>query len=169
MAHQAHAGNTAAGPPWMPMIERLMEQYPIGCLNSGGRGGLLSLDTLEADIPLPSGEPLEYLMAAPRYDGFTDLSEQPVGRPATDYRPDRAEPCAAQRPRQLYRAVRAAGRPLDGQAEGAGCRGGTFSDSGAKARLYPAAKEAPWAHVIKASLKSALFTYAIDPGSARPA
>lgn len=54
------------------------------------------------------------------------------------------------------------GGRLDAQDAGDRKRGRPLSDSGAKARLYHAVKEAQLAHVIKVDLKSELFQFTID-------
>ncbi|MFN9448034.1 MAG: IS1634 family transposase [Rubrivivax sp.] len=54
------------------------------------------------------------------------------------------------------------GGRLDAQDQGQRKRGRPLSDSGAKARLYHAVKEARLAHLIKVDLKSDLFCYAVD-------
>jgi len=54
------------------------------------------------------------------------------------------------------------GGQLDAQDSGQRGRGRPLSDSGAKARLYHAVKEAHLAHLIKVDLKSDLFSFSID-------
>jgi hypothetical protein len=54
------------------------------------------------------------------------------------------------------------GGQLDAQDAGQRGRGRPLSDSGAKARLYHAIKEAHLAHLIKVDLKSDLFSFSID-------
>ncbi|MGQ0708558.1 MAG: IS1634 family transposase [Rhodoferax sp.] len=54
------------------------------------------------------------------------------------------------------------GGQLDAQDDGRRGRGRPLSDSGAKARLYHAVKEAHLAHLIKVDLKSALFSFSIN-------
>lgn len=54
------------------------------------------------------------------------------------------------------------GGQLDAQDAGQRGRGRPLSDSGAKARLYHAVKEAHLAHLIKVDLKSHLFSFSID-------
>lgn len=80
------------------------------------------------------------------------------------------DPEAAQRRTQARRAEIAAlvalgeqwGGRLDAQEQGQRGRGRPLSDSGAKARLYHAVKDASLAHLIKVDLKSELFRFAID-------
>lgn len=54
------------------------------------------------------------------------------------------------------------GGRLDAQDQGQRSRGRPLSDSGAKARLYHATKDASLAHLIKVDLKSDLFQFTID-------
>jgi transposase len=54
------------------------------------------------------------------------------------------------------------GGRLDAQDQGQRSRGRPLSDSGAKARLYHAVKDASLAHLIKVDLKSDLFQFTID-------
>ena len=80
------------------------------------------------------------------------------------------DPEAAQRRTQARRAEIQAlvalgeqwGGRLDAQDQGKRSRGRPLSDSGAKARLYHAVKEASLAHLIKVDLKSELFQFTID-------
>jgi transposase len=51
---------------------------------------------------------------------------------------------------------------LDGQDAGQSAKGRKLSDSGAKARLYHAVKEARLANILKVDLKSDLFSYTVD-------
>ena len=51
---------------------------------------------------------------------------------------------------------------LDAQDAGPKARGKKLSDSGAKARLYHAVKDARLAHIVRADLKNELFAYDID-------
>jgi hypothetical protein len=54
------------------------------------------------------------------------------------------------------------GGRLDAQDAGVRRRGRPLSDSGAKARLYHAVKDANLAHLIKVDLKSDLFRFSVD-------
>jgi hypothetical protein len=54
------------------------------------------------------------------------------------------------------------GGQLDAQDDGKRHRGRPLSDSGAKARLYHAVKQAHLAHLIKVDLKGELFSFSID-------
>lgn len=184
IAHEVHAGNTAEGSTLMPMIRRLIEQYPIRRVILVADRGLLSLDNLDAleEITLPSGQPLEYLMAVPaaRYDDFTDIigkldesttqdwcvsTEWNDRQLIVDHKAKRAQLAREQRRERIAQLEQQAAQwanKLDGQDAGHRHRGRKLSDSGAKARFYHAVKEARLAHVIKVDLKNELFSYDID-------
>src|SRR5690606_32779322 len=187
IAHEVHAGNTAKGSTLMPMITRLLERYPIRRVVLVADRGLLSLDTLESleAITLPSGRPLEYLMAVPaaRYDDFKPIiaDARPAGeageadwcvestwngrRLVIDHRQARAQDTRQERRDRidaLEKQAAAWSDKLDGQDAGERHRGRQVSDSGAKARFSHAVKEAHLAHIIKVDLKNDLFTYEID-------
>jgi transposase len=80
------------------------------------------------------------------------------------------DPEAAQRRTQARRAQIAElvalgeqwGGQLDAQDDGQRGRGRPLSDSGAKARLYHAVKDASLAHVIKVDLRAQRFSFTID-------
>lgn len=184
IAHEVLAGNTAEGATLMPMLERLVARYPIKRIVLVADRGLLSLENLEAldTLRLPSGAPLEYLLAVPasRYGDFEDLLAPLASADAADWtrtthwqgrrlivdhRAARAE-AATQARRERIRALEQqaaewAGK-LDTQDQGARYRGRRLSDSGAKARFYHAVKEARLAHVIRVEMPQERFSYHID-------
>lgn len=108
--------------------------------------------------------------------GADDSQTQPVkpAKPAPEIVTYRLvvdhDPEAAQRRTLARRAEMAElvalgeqwGGRLDAQEQGQRSRGRPLSDSGAKARLYNAVKEANLAHLIKVDLKSELFQFTID-------
>jgi transposase len=53
-------------------------------------------------------------------------------------------------------------RKLDAQDAGIKARGKKLSNSGAKARMYHAVKEARLGHIFRVDLKNELFAYVID-------
>jgi transposase len=59
------------------------------------------------------------------------------------------------------------GGKLDAQDAGSRRRGRPLSDSGAKARLYHAVKDANLAHLIKVDLKAEAFTFTVDEDKQR--
>jgi transposase len=187
--HEVFAGNTAESPTLLPTLQTVLSRYPtIRRVILVADRGLLSLDNLEglSEIKLQSGEPLEFVLAVPgrRYSEFVDLlnpfhAEQ--CQTATEEVIDELgwqdlrlvvahDPKAAQSMREARQMKMAAleaqaaawvGK-LDAQDEGVKARGKKLSDSGAKARLYHAVKEARLAHIIRVDLKSELFAYTLD-------
>jgi transposase len=79
--------------------------------------------------------------------------------------PEAAARRTAQRRKQIQELITLGeqwGGRLDEQDAGKRRRGRPLSDSGAKAKLYHAVKEARLAHLIKVDLKSDLFSFSID-------
>ena len=104
-------------------------------------------------------------------DGSVAAEPSQAAPPAARYRLVVAhDPEAAQRRTQARRAEiqelvalgEQWGGRLDAQDGGQRRRGRPLSDSGAKARLYHAVKDAGLAHLIKVDLKSELFQFSID-------
>lgn len=186
--HEVFDGNTAEAPTMLPTVRKVLERYPqIRRLVMVADRGLLSLDNLEAltSITLPSGQPLEFILAVPgrRYGEFTELL-QTVHESATSnegetlaearwqghrlvvaHDPVRAQEQTALRASRIAalqaRANQLAGK-LDGQDAGQVHRGRKLSDSGAKARLFHEVADAHLSKIIKVDLQSDLFTYDID-------
>ena len=187
--HEVFAGNTAESPTLLPTLKTVLERFPsIRRVVLVADRGLLSLDNLEAlsEIRLESGEPLEFVLAVPgrRYSEFAELldafqaqcvdAEQEIVaelpwrglRLVVAHDPDVAKDAQALR-RERIEALEAQASAwvgkLDAQDAGVKARGKKLSDSGAKARLYHAVKEAHLANIIRVDLKNELFAYEIDP------
>ena len=187
--HEVFAGNTAESPTLLPTLKTVLERFPsIRRVVLVADRGLLSLDNLEAlsEIRLQSGEPLEFVLAVPgrRYSEFAELldafqaqcvdAEQEIVaelpwrglRLVVAHDPDVAKDAQALR-RERIEALEAQASAwvgkLDAQDAGVKARGKKLSDSGAKARLYHAVKEAHLANIIRVDLKNELFAYEIDP------
>lgn len=187
--HEVFAGNTAESPTLLPTLKTVLERFPsIRRVVLVADRGLLSLDNLEAlsDIRLQSGEPLEFVLAVPgrRYSEFAELldafqaqcggAEQEIVselpwrglRLVVAHDPEVAKDAQALR-RERIEALEAQAKAwvgkLDAQDAGVKARGKKLSDSGAKARLYHAVKEAHLANIIRVDLKNELFAYEIDP------
>ncbi|WP_205205219.1 IS1634 family transposase [Azonexus hydrophilus] len=182
--HEVFAGNTAE----LPTLKTVLERFPsIRRVVLVADRGLLSLDNLDAlsEIRLESGEPLEFVLAVPgrRYSEFADLlgefqtqcanaSQEVVGelpwrglRLIVAHHPEVARETQALR-RERIETLEAqantwAGK-LDAQDAGMKSRGKKLSDSGAKARLYHAVRDAHLANIIRVDLKNELFAYEID-------
>jgi hypothetical protein len=186
--HEVFAGNTAESPTLLPTLRTVLARFPsIRRVVLVADRGLLSLDNLDAlaEIRLDSGEPLEFVLAVPgrRYTEFVDLlrpfheqhqdaAQEVVGelpwrnlRLVVAHNPQVA--CEAQALRQeriqaLEAQASAWVGKLDAQDAGVKARGKKLSDSGAKARLYHAVKDARLAHIFRVDLKNELFAYEID-------
>ena len=186
--HEVFAGNTAESPTLLPTLKTVLERFPsIRRVVLVADRGLLSLDNLEAlsEIRLQSGEPLEFVLAVPgrRYSEFAELLDgfqaqcaeveqeivgellwrnlrlvvahnAEVAREAQALRRERIEMLEAQASAWVGK--------LDAQDAGVKARGKKLSDSGAKARLYHAVKDAHLANIIRVDLKNELFAYEID-------
>ncbi len=186
--HEVFAGNTAESPTLLPTLKTVLERFPsISRVVLVADRGLLSLNNLEAlsEIRLESGKPLEFVLAVPgrRYSEFADLlrdfqrqceaAEQEIvdelpwrglrlivahhpelARKAQTLRRERIETLEAQANTWVGK--------LDAQDAGVKARGKKLSDSGAKARLYHAVKDARLANIIRVDLKNERFAYEID-------
>jgi len=187
--HEVFAGNTAESPTLLPTLKTVLERFPsIRRVVLVADRGLLSLDNLEAlsAIRLASGEPLEFVLAVPgrRYSEFVDLlrpfhkqqcadaKTEVVGelpwrnlRLVVAHDPLVASEAGALR-QETIQALEAQANAwvgkLDAQDSGVKVRGKKISDSGAKARLYHAVKDARLAHIVRVDLKNELFAYDID-------
>lgn len=187
--HEVFAGNTGESPTLLPTLRTVLERFPgIRRVILVADRGLLSLDNLEAlaAVRLASGAPLEFILAVPgrRYGEFVDLLQtfhahtcraataEVIGElPWQDLRlivahhPETAKVQHEARQAKIAELEALAARwvgKLDAQDEGVKGRGRKLSDSGAKARLYHAVKEARLARIVRVDLKGALFSYAID-------
>lgn len=186
--HEVFAGNTAESPTLLPTLKTVLERFPsIRRVVLVADRGLLSLDNLDAlsDIRLVSGEPLEFVLAVPgrRYSEFADLLSSFQAQCADAEQEEIGElpwrgmrlvvahnPVVAREARALRRErietlegqANAWVGKLDAQDSGAKSRGKKLSDSGAKARLYHAVKDARLANILRVDLKNELFAYEID-------
>ena len=187
--HEVFAGNTSESPTLLPTLKTVLERFPsIRRVVLVADRGLLSLDNLEAlsEIRLESGAPLEFVLAVPgrRYSEFADVlrafhdqhcagaEQEVIGelpwrelRLVVAHNPEVAAETQALRRERIQtlerQAVAWVGK-LDAQDAGVKTRGKKLSDSGAKARLYHAVKEAHLAHIFRVDLKNELFSYDID-------
>ena len=186
--HEVFAGNTAESPTLLPTLKTVLERFPsIGRVVLVADRGLLSLDNLEAlsEIRLESGKPLEFVLAVPgrRYSEFADLLRdfqrrcEAAEREIVDELPWRGLRLIVAHHPELARQAQTLRRErietletqantwvgkLDAQDAGVKARGKKLSDSGAKARLYHAVKDARLANIIRVDLKNERFAYEID-------
>ena len=189
--HQVHAGNTAEARTLLPMIRALVARYPLKRVVLVADRGLLSLsnldelaqlqDTLQAEgIKIR----LEYILAVPaaRYGEFAQSlrvmakAQEPQKswvseldwqsrRLIVAHDPEVAQRRTQERRKQIDELVKQGqewGGQLDAQDAGQKRRGRPLSDSGAKARLYHAVKEANVANLIKVDLKHEEFSFSVD-------
>ena len=186
--HEVFAGNTAESPTLLPTMKTVLERFPsISRVVLVADRGLLSLDNLEAlsEIRLESGKPLEFVLAVPgrRYSEFADLlrdfqrqceaAEQEIVdelpwrglRLIVAHHPELARQAQTLRRERIETLETQANTwvgKLDAQDAGVKARGKKLSDSGAKARLYHAVKDARLANIIRVDLKNERFAYEID-------
>lgn len=186
--HEVFDGNTAEVTTIKPIIEKIVQRFPVKRVIAVADRGLLSTDNL-ADlqaITLPGGGKLEFILAVPgrRYNDFVDIltpfhdatcanaREEVLGEAQWDklrliIAHDSQVALAAGTKRDLIigaleqKAAQWAGK-LDGQEGGARKRGRKLSDGGARARFYHEVCEAHLARIVRVDLKSELFTYSID-------
>jgi transposase len=186
--HQVFEGNTAEVKTLQPTLETIVQRFPVKRVVVVADRGLLSLDNLAElqQITLPSGAPLEFILAVPgrRYndvEAILDPLQQTLFRDATEevitesqwqdlrlvvaHDPQRAAEQTAARDAQiqsLEQEADALARKLDAQDQGQKARGRKLSDGGATAKLYQAVSEQRLGRIIRVDLKSPLFSYNID-------
>ena len=186
--HEVFDGNTAEVTTLKPVIEKIVQRFPVKRVIAVADRGLLSTDNLAElqTITLPGGGALEFILAVPgrRYADFAELLT-----------PFHAAHCADAKQEVLgettwndlrliiahdpHVAVEADGKrnaliesleqkaaewavKLDGQDSGKRKRGRKLSDGGARARFYRAVCEAHLTRIIRVDLKSERFTYDIN-------
>ena len=186
--HEVFDGNQAESPTLMPTLKKVLGRFGhIKRLIVVADRGLLSLDNIDelGKITLPGGQALEFILAVPgrRYGEFVEVlqdfqakaskAEQEIIeelpwqglRLVVAHHPERAKEqtqLRSERIAALEAQAQAWAGKLDGQDSGQVGRGRKLSDSGAKARLYHAVKEAHLAKIVKVDLKGDLFSYTID-------
>jgi transposase len=186
--HEVFDGNTAEVSTLKPTIEKVIQRFPIQRVIAVADRGLLSVDNLAElqAITLPSGRPLEFILAVPgrRYSEFVELlqpfqqahcvsaTKEVCGELAWEglrmivaHNPQTAADQGAQRERTIAELERKAAEwtgKLDAQDAGKRSRGRKLSDGGARARFYHEVCEAHLARILRVDLKSELFTYEID-------
>ncbi|WP_024301533.1 IS1634 family transposase [Pseudogulbenkiania sp. MAI-1] len=186
--HEVFDGNTAEVTTLKPTIEKVIQRFPIRRVIAVADRGLLSTDNLTElqAITLPSGKPLEFILAVPgrRYSEFAELlapfqqahcqnaSQEVAGELKWDglrlivaHNPETAADQGSQRDRTIAELERKAAEwtgKLDAQDAGQRRRGRKLSDGGARARFYHEVCEAHLARIIRVDLKSELFNYSID-------
>ena len=189
--HEVFPGNTAEVGTLQASLLKVLERFPIiKRVIAVADRGLLSLDSLEAlqKIVLPSGAPLEFILAVPgrRYSEFAELLEPFNQRlPSADaeeldivgeekwndlrlvvaHNPRRAAEQTAQRDARIAQLEAQAAQwvgKLESQDRGQRSRGRQLSNGGVRARFYHEVCEQRLRRIIRVDLKSELFTYDID-------
>lgn len=186
--HEVFDGNQAESPTLMPTLKKVLGRFGhIKRLIMVADRGLLSLDNIDelGKITLPCGQALEFILAVPgrRYGEFVEVLQDFQARAnkaeeeiieelpwqglrlVVAHHPERAKEqtqLRSERIAALESQAQAWAGKLDGQDSGQVGRGRKLSDSGAKARLYHAVKEAHLAKIVKVDLKGDLFSYTID-------
>jgi len=186
--HEVFDGNTAEVTTLKPVIEKIVQRFPVKRVIAVADRGLLSTDNLEElqAITLPGGEALEFILAVPgrRYADFVELlapfhaaqcadaKQEVLGettwsglRLIIAHDPHVAADANAKRNAlidSLEQKATAWAVKLDEQDGGQRKRGRKLSDGGARARFYHEVCEAHLRRIIRVDLKSALFAYHID-------
>ena len=186
--HEVLDRNTAEVPTIKPSIEKIVRRFPVKRVIAVADRGLLSTDNLAVlqAITLPGGGTLEFILAVPgcRYVDFVELlapfhaeqcadaKHEVLGETKWDtlrliiaHDPDLAAAAGDKRDLVIESLEQKASQwavKLDGQEAGKSKRGRKLSDGGARARFYHEVCEAHLARIVRADLKSELFTYAID-------
>lgn len=186
--HEVFDGNTAEVTTLKPIIEKIVQRFPVKRVIAVADRGLLSTDNLAElqAICVPGGGTLEFILAVPgrRYADFSELlapfhaqqcanakqevlgeTEWAALRLIIAHDPHVAQEAGAKRDAIIasleQKAEEWAGK-LDGQDLGKHKRGRKLSDGGARARFYHEVCEAHLARIVKVDLKSELFTYSVD-------
>jgi hypothetical protein len=159
--HEIFEGNTGEVGTLKPIIEKIVQRYPVKRIIAVADRGLLSIDNL-ADLQamkLPSGQPLEFILAVPgrRYSEFVDLltpgqtqcanaqqevlQELPWNqlRLVVAHAPQAAREASAKRDAVIQKLEAQAAQwvgKLDAQDTGQRGRGRKLSDGGARAKFY---------------------------------
>lgn len=186
--HEVFDGNTAEVTTIKPIIEKIVQRFPVKRVIAVADRGLLSTDNLTdlQAITLPGGGTLEFILAVPgrRYGDFVDLltpfqeaqcidaKQEVLGETVWNklrliiaHDPQVALDVGAKRDSKIAALEQQAADwtgKLDDQDTGKKKRGRKLSDGGARARFYHEVCDAHLARIVRVDLKSELFTYAID-------
>ena len=186
--HEVFGGNTGEVATLMPVIEKIVQRFPVKRIVVVADRGLLSIDNIEQlqAISLPSGAPLEFILAVPgrRYTDFVALLEpfhteycvkaekEVLGEVTWEgcrliiaHDPAVSHSAGIKRDSiigELEQQAVAWADKLEAQEVGKKVRGRKTSDGGVRARFYRAVSEAHLSKIILVDLKSELFAYSID-------
>lgn len=186
--HEVFDGNTGEVSTLMPVIENIVQRFPVKRIIVVADRGLLSIDNIEQlqTISLPGGAPLEFILAVPgrRYTDFVELLEpihseqfakaekEVLGevkwtghRLIIAHDPAVSHTAGAKRDNIISELEKKAVEwtdKLEAQEVGKKARGRKSADGGVCARFYRAVTEAHLSKIILVDLQSELFTYSID-------
>ena len=189
--HEVFDGNTAEVTTLKPVLEKIVQRFPVKRVIAVADRGLLSTDNLAElqAIKLPGGGALEFILAVPgrRYGEFVDLlgpmhamqcvdaKQEIVGetvwsglRLVVAHDPQVASEAGRKRDARIDELHALAAQwvgKLDDQDNGKASRGRKLSDGGARARFYHEVVESHLARIVRVDLKSEAFTYAVDERS----
>ena len=186
--HEVFDGNTAEVTTLKPILEKIVQRFPVKRVIAVADRGLLSTDNLAElqAIKLPGGGALEFILAVPgrRYGEFVDLlgpmhamrcmdaTQEVVGetvwgglRLIVAHDPQAASEAGQKRDERiagLHALAAQWANKLDDQDSGKTSRGRKLSDGGARARFYHEVAESHLTRIVRVDLKSESFTYSID-------
>lgn len=186
--HEVFDGNTAEVGTLKPVLEKIVQRFPVKRVIAVADRGLLSTDNLAElqAIKLPSSGALEFILAVPgrRYGEFVDLlgpmhamrcmdaTEEVVGetvwnglRLIVAHNPVAAAEAGSKRDARIEELHALAAQwvgKLEDQDGGKTSRGRKLSDGGARARFYHEVIESHLARIVRVDLKSESFIYSID-------
>jgi hypothetical protein len=186
--HEVFDGNTAEVGTLKPVLEKIVQRFPVKRVIAVADRGLLSTDNLAElqAIKLPGGGALEFILAVPgrRYGEFVDLlgpmhatrcmdaTQEVVGetvwnglRLIVSHNPVAAAEAGGKRDSRIEELHALASQwvgKLEDQDGGKTSRGRKLSDGGARARFYHEVVESHLARIVRVDLKSESFVYSID-------
>jgi hypothetical protein len=186
--HEVFDGNTAEVGTLKPVLEKIVQRFPVKRVIAVADRGLLSTDNLAElqAIKLPGGGALEFILAVPgrRYGEFVDLlgpmhatrcmdaTQEVVGETVWNglrlivlHNPVAAAEAGGKRDSRIEELHALAAQwvgKLEDQEGGKTSRGRKLSDGGARARFYQEVVESHLARIVRVDLKSESFVYSID-------
>lgn len=186
--HEVFDGNTAEVGTLKPVLEKIVQRFPVKRVIAVADRGLLSTDNL-ADlqaIKLSTGGALEFILAVPgrRYGEFVerlgpmhamqcmDATQEVICetvwnglRLIVSHNPAAAAEAGRRRDARIDELHALAAQwvgKLEDQDSGKASRGRKLSDGGARARFYHEVVESHLARIVRVDLKSESFVYSID-------
>ena len=157
--HQAHDSTQ----PW---VSEMTWQHEAKADKAAKAAKVVKAAKAPGTVDESDGATAQALAGSPD-NALNSQPDKPVEayRLVVDHDPEAAQRRTQARRKEIQELVALGekwGGQLDAQEQGKRGRGRPLSDSGAKARLYHAVKDASLAHLIKVDLKSDLFQFTID-------